>query len=87
MPGQRDIKRHAILVDHMANALGVDLEEQMLRGSLSFGALEDAVLSCTNCTQPCACESWLATRTEAANAPPSFCRNTDLFLSLPKSET
>lgn len=79
MPGSRDFTRHARLVDHMATALGIDLEEQMLRGKLGFTQLEDAVLSCTNCTQPCACETWLASLGGTELDPPFFCRNTELF--------
>ncbi|MGR3377675.1 DUF6455 family protein [Salipiger abyssi] len=85
MPGRTDFKRHATLVDHMANTLGLDLEEQMLRGKLTFSQLDDAVLSCTGCTQPCACETWLATRAKTADAPPFYCRNTQLFDELRKT--
>ncbi|MCA0995206.1 DUF6455 family protein [Alloyangia pacifica] len=82
MPGARDFKRHAALVDHMASAVGVDLEEQMMRGKLSFSALEDAVFACTGCTHPDTCEHWIAAQKGRAEATPSYCRNADLFQQL-----
>ncbi|NDV54040.1 DUF6455 family protein [Salipiger sp. PrR003] len=82
MPGAKDFKRHAGLVDQMAGALGVDLEEQMMRGRLSFAGLEDAVLACTGCHKPGDCEHWLATRDGIAAATPGYCRNADLFRDL-----
>lgn len=82
MSRREEIKKHAQLVDHMANALGLDLEEQMLRGKLTFSQLDDAVLSCTGCTQPCACATWLKTQDTVAPNPPFYCRNADLFHEL-----
>lgn len=82
MPNQSQLARHARLVDHMADALGVDLDEQIQRGRLSSAELEDAVLSCTNCTQPCACDAWLGTSTDAAPEAPGYCRNARLFETL-----
>lgn len=85
MPGRTDFKRHAQLVDHMANTLGLDLEEQMLRGKLTFSQLDDAILTCTGCTQPCACEAWLASQDQVAPMPPEYCRNVPLFEELRKT--
>ncbi|NIY96262.1 hypothetical protein HC022_08370 [Salipiger sp. HF18] len=82
MPGATDFKRHAMLVDHMATTLGLDLEEQMMRGRLSLSQLEDAVLNCTGCTQPCACEQWLGAQAETAPDAPDYCRNAALFENL-----
>ncbi len=79
MRAKDDLKRHAALVDRMASALGIDLEEEMLRGSLNFSELDDAVLSCTGCTQPCACERFLDGLTETVETTPDYCRNTQLF--------
>ncbi len=75
-------KRHAALVDRMATAQGIDLEEEMMRGRLGFMQIEDAVLSCTGCSAPCACERWLDAQPTPADQPPSYCRNTALFASL-----
>ncbi|WP_417205537.1 DUF6455 family protein [Antarctobacter sp.] len=82
MQSQTTLKRHAALVDEMAQARGVDLEEQMLRGRLTFSELEDAVLRCTACTSADACEHWLETRTEPALDGPAYCRNAALFRAM-----
>lgn len=82
MHDTKTLRRHAALVDRMATARGVDLEESMLRGKLSIPELDDAVLRCTGCTQPCACETWLDDQTEVAAASPGYCRNADLFTLL-----
>ena len=73
------LKRHATLVDRMAGACGIDLQEQALRGNVSTDEITDAVLSCTNCTNPDGCTNWLDSRTETAETTPSYCRNTPLF--------
>ena len=82
MPNHQTIRRHAQLVDRMATAQGVDLEEQIMRGAMSVMELEDAVLSCTACTQPDVCAALLATSEVSPDKPPSFCRNADLFARL-----
>jgi hypothetical protein len=83
MQSPTTLKRHAALVDKMASAQEIDLEEEMLRGKLDFGGLEDAVLRCTACTQPDTCEAWLAGATPDRDAtPPSYCRNHALFAEL-----
>ncbi|HBT01463.1 DUF6455 family protein [Salipiger marinus] len=85
MPGREDLKRHARLVDDMATALGLDLQEQMLRGRLDMDGLEEAVFSCTACTRPGDCESWLAQHNGTPEqAPPDYCRNATLFSDLRK---
>lgn len=73
------LKRHAVLVDRMASACGVDLQEQALRGNVSTDEISDAVLSCTNCVNPDGCTHWLDSQTQIAATTPSYCRNTPLF--------
>ncbi|SPF81166.1 DUF6455 family protein [Pseudoprimorskyibacter insulae] len=82
MTSTKTLRRHAALVDSMANTLGIDLQEQALRGNLPISEIEDAVLRCTGCTQPDACEHWLATRSGVEPETPSYCRNSDLFEDL-----
>lgn len=82
MQTRTTLKRHAELVDKMAEARGLDLEEQMLRGKLSFGELEDAVLRCTGCTDPETCQSWLAQQEGTVSDTPAFCRNAQMFRTL-----
>ena len=77
----RTLRRHADLVDRMADALGVDLEEAVMRGALNPDALPDMVLRCSACTKPEQCEGWLA-RTPAPAGPeaaPDYCRNAEVF--------
>lgn len=82
MQSQTTLKRHAALVDNMAQACGVDLEEQMLRGKLSMSDLEDAVLGCTACNSVEKCEHWLEAQTATATDTPAYCRNATLFRAL-----
>lgn len=87
MLGRATLKRHAALVDRMAEARGVDLEEQILRGNLRIGELDDAVLRCTGCSNPDGCEHWL-TQVEQNGATvsdtPAQCRNARVFSELSK---
>lgn len=85
MQSPSTLKRHAALVDSMADARGVDLQEQALRGNVSTDEITDAVLSCTNCTSPEACTGWLARQTQPSSTSPDYCRNTSLFDRLAQS--
>lgn len=77
------LKRHAALVDRMANTLGVDLEQKIIEGQMQFDALGDMILACTGCANPHACEYWLdENRHETAEAAPEYCRNGGLFALL-----
>lgn len=77
------LKRHAALVDRMATTLNVDLEEATLRGALPPETLVDAVLRCTGCANPDACDHWLEDHQGTVeHSPPSYCRNTELLKSL-----
>lgn len=83
MQDRDTLKRHAALVDRMATALGVDLEEAALAGGVSVDEISDAVLRCTGCADPGHCEAWLGARAGAeAAATPGYCRNRDLMARL-----
>lgn len=82
MQSQTTLKRHAALVDDMARARGIDLEEVMLRGKLTMSELEDAVLRCTSCTSVDACKHWLAKQDGSAPGVLGYCRNSDQFRAL-----
>jgi len=82
MPGKATLKTHADLVDRMAGTVGVDLEEAMMEGRMTFDQLGDAVLSCTGCSQPETCRKWLAEQQEVVDAAPDYCRNRDMFRRL-----
>ncbi|MDR9392872.1 MAG: DUF6455 family protein [Roseovarius sp.] len=79
MPTTATLKRHAALVDRMAESLGLDLEEKMLEARLDVDDITDAVLACTGCSNPDGCERWLDTRQGKASRPPEICRNYELF--------
>lgn len=81
MQNSLTLKRHADLVDRMATAQGVDLEHTMMAGHLTPGALGDAILACTGCAAPDACEHWL-TAHEDGEATPDYCRNSALLRDL-----
>lgn len=78
------IKRHAILMDRMAGARGIDMEEQVLRGHITSAEVADSVLSCTNCTNPDGCAHWLDRTEGPVGQTPDYCRNSVLFDDLLK---
>lgn len=82
MHEQGTLKRHAGLLDDMANAQGIDLEEAVLAGGLTIPDIEDAVLRCAGCKQPDACSVWLKSQEHLADKAPDYCRNTAMFTTL-----
>lgn len=79
------IRTHAALVDRMASALGLDLEEEVMSGRLDYDALPDLVLRCTGCSQPDSCAAWLNAEHGAGEHAPCYCRNAKALESLRKS--
>ena len=82
MQSRTTLKRHARLVDTMAEAQGIDLEEAILRGKMSISDLDDAVLRCTGCSDPGRCERFLGAVDRMIESVPDFCRNDELFSEL-----
>ena len=78
------LKRHAALVDRMATARGIDLQESALRGELRPSDLSDLVLRCTGCTQTAHCEHWLEHQIGTVSETPHYCRNARAFKALAK---
>jgi uncharacterized protein DUF6455 len=76
------LKLHAALLDRMATAQGVDLQEAALSGRLSIDDISDAVLNCVDCPDPTACQGWLERQSGTAPATPGYCRNADLLRDL-----
>lgn len=76
------LKKHADLMDRMANTLGVDLEQVMMEGRMTMDQLGDAVLSCTGCASPDNCQHWLGAQTSPADQAPDYCRNADMLIRL-----
>lgn len=87
MQNRSVLKRHAALVDQMAETLGVDLQEVALRGDVTIDEISDAVLSCTACSNPESCEGWLKAHKDGATQTPDFCRNSEMFLRLRQAKT
>ncbi len=79
---QAHLKRHADLVDRMANARGIDLQEAALRGDVSLSDVSDLVLRCAGCTQTQTCERWLDEQVGSVSATPHYCRNAREFSAL-----
>ncbi len=75
-------KRHADLVDRMASARGIDLQEASMRAGLSPDDLADMVQRCAGCAHAGACAAWLDARLGAVSKTPVFCRNADVFDAL-----
>ncbi len=73
------LDRHARLMDRMADRNGADLELALQCGVLSPGELRAAVLSCSSCTLPDACEARLNDGTAGV---PEYCRNGDMIRSI-----
>lgn len=71
--------RHAVLMDRMADTVGVDLAELMMRGRMPPSEYRDAVFRCVGCTRPGACADWVAAHPDGAGRPPGYCRNRDYF--------
>lgn len=84
MANTEQLRKHAALVDRMASARGIDLEEAALRGDITPDEISEAVLSCTSCTNPEDCRKWLDTRDGPALASPEYCRNAEVFDELEK---
>ncbi|MDX1784888.1 MAG: DUF6455 family protein [Roseovarius sp.] len=82
MTNPKTLRRHAELVDRMSRVVGLDLEEELMRGQMQIDTLGDAVLRCTGCSNAHGCDHWLAAQEGEADAPPEYCRNTEIFEAL-----
>lgn len=81
MQNDRVLRKHASLVDRMADRVGVDFEESVLRGDIPPDLIPDLVLRCTNCTNPESCKRLLAA-TSTLETAPSYCVNRETFEKL-----
>jgi hypothetical protein len=73
------IDHHEKLMSRMADRNGADLDLALQTGMVSPGELQDAVLTCTGCTEPEACEARLDS---GETGLPGYCRNADLITSI-----
>jgi hypothetical protein len=82
MLGFGTIDERMDLVRRMADALGLDLGEEVAGRRLSGPDLRSAVVACAACEQTPACRHWLDGHGTGATAAPGYCRNADLFARL-----
>ena len=75
----RKYDRHAKLMDQVANAVGIDLDEAVQRGELTEEMVRDGVLACVGCSQPGDCADWIADHKDGADETPAYCRNRNLL--------
>lgn len=82
MADQNKIKRHAALLDQMADTLGIDLEEAAICGAFPMGEISEAVLRCTACSNPETCTQWMKQHPDGAELTPDYCRNREILQAL-----
>lgn len=70
---------HEALMRRMADRNGADLDLALQSAIVSPGEVRAAVLSCTGCTQPEACEARLD---QGEPGVPDYCRNADMIRSV-----
>ncbi|MEC8040799.1 MAG: DUF6455 family protein [Pseudomonadota bacterium] len=69
-------KNHTALFHHMADAMGVNLEKELLSGRLKLEDLSQSIERCKGCAGPGACKVWLEHATPGQeDLPPGYCRN------------
>lgn len=76
------LKHHADLVDRMAQAQGINLQDAVMRGGMTPDDVSDMVLTCTKCTQADACARWLSEVPVTVSDTPHSCRNADVFAKM-----
>lgn len=76
MQSNRHTAHHTALFRQMAEAMGVDLEKEILAGRLDLETLTDSIQRCKGCTGPAACAKWLEFA-DVGHEPeaPGYCRN------------
>lgn len=85
MKDLNNIKASARRVDRMAQLRGVDLQDAAIRGDMRFDEIADAVLGCSECSNPGHCDSWMEQQGKSVvPQTPGYCRNADLFARLTK---
>ncbi len=82
MVSLKKLERHEGLVQAMAKTRGVDLAEALTTGDLSATELRSAVFRCTACSDPDACEEWLAQHSDGADHTPPYCHNAETLARL-----
>lgn len=87
MTDPQTLKTHAGLFDRMSRAMGLDLEQEAVEGTLRFEEIAEAVLRCTRCACPKACDRTLTSLEGEIERTPDYCRNADLLAFLKEERT
>lgn len=74
--------RHARLMNSMADALGHDLETEMLAGRLSPEKYREKVFRCVGCGNAEGCARLLEAANGFLDEAPSYCRNKETLYGL-----
>lgn len=74
--------RHARLMNGMADALGVDLETEMMSGRMPPETYREKLFRCVGCRDAAACEKLLETAQGFLEGAPDYCRNRAQFDAL-----
>lgn len=82
MTDRPKLRQHTALLHRMAAALGVDLEDAALNRDVDMSQIADAVLRCTECSNPAHCSLWLDDHPDGAADTPGYCRNRALIRDL-----
>ena len=82
MTAMTRIARHERLLSRMADANEADLDLALMLGNTTPEELTDAVMACTGCANPDACEHHL---NHGHIGVPAFCRNARLIDRLAKT--
>ena len=76
---------HADLMHRMADTVGADLGDAVLRGDLSGQELRSAVMQCAHCAAGEECPGWLDAHAEGVSEVPGFCENKPMMDRLRRS--
>ncbi len=74
-----NLSRHADQSSEMMGVVGVDLSS--VPDDQKGQVFRRVAMRCSQCEEPEDCKDWMATH-PTADAPPSYCRNADLFARL-----
>lgn len=80
MQSNRPTAEHTALFHQMAEAMGVNLEQEILAGRLDLETLTNSIQRCKGCGGPKACTKWLE-HAEVGAEPdaPGYCRNASML--------
>ncbi|MEM8877831.1 MAG: DUF6455 family protein [Pseudomonadota bacterium] len=78
---------HAERMNRMSEITHADLAEALIKEQLSPEDYRRAVVSCTRCSQPGACDAWLDAHQSSDEQPPAYCRNRQMLVDLAERQS